>query len=560
MSADHDIFDRLKNLISLEKDDIVAVIYFALGIGLMALATPVAVQALVNTIAFGALFQPLVVLTLILLVLVGFSNSLAALQFYVVDMLQRRLFVRIFDATVQRVMNVEHAARDRQHLPELTNRFLDVVTLQKTAAVLLLETLGYVLQTLIGMILLAFYHPLLLAFDLFLIASLAFILFVLGKHGIATGIEQSKAKYAAVAWLENLANNPILTKSSQYYDYLTAQTEQVARDYLSASAKHFTILSRQNAGALLLHTLANTLLLGMGGWMVIERQLSLGQLIAAELVVTAMIYGLTRLGKTLDNFYELLASTDKLGYLLDLPQETEKSIAGTALELVNSNKPCRVKVVNVSLPNNPNLDILRGISLEVQPGERVAITSGADKGSLFELIFGLRLPIGGHISVDDHDLRDVNLRQLRNDIALVNNAEIVSTSITDNVDLGNRLSSVEVRAALAAVGLLDQVNALPDGINTLLIANGRPLTDEQCLRLTLARAIAAKPRLLMIDGLLDRIDQRLAQDVFAQLVAPDKPWTLMIASHVPAMIALCDREIRIENGVALEYPKGKEQP
>ena len=158
----HNPLLRLQQLIYIERQDIGTLIAYGLGIGLLSLATPIAVQALVNTIAFGALLQPLFVLTLILLVLVSCSNTLVALQFYVVEMLQRRLFVRLFGETANRLQRALISAHDSQYLPELVNRFFDVVSLQKTAASLLLETLGYLLQTLIGMILLAFYHPMLL--------------------------------------------------------------------------------------------------------------------------------------------------------------------------------------------------------------------------------------------------------------------------------------------------------------------------------------------------------------------------------------------------------------
>ena len=77
--------ERLQQIINLEREDISTLIAYGVGIGLLSLATPVAVQALVNTIAFGALFQPLLVLTLVLLVLISFSNTLVALQFYVVE-------------------------------------------------------------------------------------------------------------------------------------------------------------------------------------------------------------------------------------------------------------------------------------------------------------------------------------------------------------------------------------------------------------------------------------------------------------------------------------------
>ncbi|MBS4050409.1 MAG: ATP-binding cassette domain-containing protein [Methylomonas sp.] len=544
---------RLLQLVQIERNDITTLVIYGVGIGLMSLATPIAVQALVNTIAFGALFQPLLILTLVLLVLMAFGNTLAALQFYVVEMLQRRLFVRLFDTAAQRLQQADFSVRDHHYLPELGNRFFDVVTLQKTAAVMLLETLGYLLQTLIGMLLLAFYHPLLLAFDLFLIAMLAVILFVLGKRGVDTAIEQSKAKYSAAAWLETLAGHDFLGGSAQTQAYFQQQTRRIAVDYLEACSQHFRILARQNIGALALHAIANTLLLGLGGWMVLDRQLSLGQLIAAELVVNAMIYGLTRLGKTLDNFYELLAGLDKIGHLLDLPQEANQ---GTAA--LPTNRPYRLTLRNVSLPQSPQLDLLANADLNIAPGEKAVISSGAEHGSLLEVLYGLRAPSAGHISVDNQDLRDLNLRHLRDSIALVRAPEIIAASIADNLRLGRELESNLLRETLAQVGLLERVNALPDGLHTRLGMQGAPLSPEQCLRLSLARAMIQQPRLLMLDRVLDRIDLDHLPTVMASLLAAEAPWTLIVISRQPAVIKACSRHFRIEQGRLIEIDSRQE--
>lgn len=542
MSARHPL-ERLQQLVNIEREDIGTLIAYGIGIGLMSLATPVAVQALVNTIAFGALLQPLFVLTLILLVLLSFSNTLVALQFYVVEMLQRRLFVRFFGEAANRLQRATLASRDQQYLPELANRFFDVVTLQKSAATLLLETLGYVLQTLIGMILLAFYHPMLLAFDLFLIASLYFILFVMGKGAIPTVIEQSRAKYVAAAWLENIAANPLLGKNHMSADFISTQTERIAKDYLHACVTHFRILSRQNMGALALHTLANTVLLGMGGWMVIERQLSLGQLIAAELVVNAMVYGLTRLGKTLDNFYEMLASIDKIGYLIDLPQETD-----TGSHPKPGQRPFKLEIRQLTMPEGFQLDSVRNLDLQLTAGDSLAISAGAERGTLLDALFGLRLPTAGRIYLDDQDLRDLSLGALRDQISLVRHAEVMDASIADNVAAGRTMELGEIRAALDGVGLIDDIATLPDGLNTRLCAHGVPLSPEQCQRLTLARAIAARPRLLLIDRLLDSIDQQWLPRILNALFAADTSWTLIIVSHDKRVISRCNRHTRIQQG------------
>lgn len=536
---------RLRELVALERQDITAVIAYSIGVGVMSLATPVAVQSLVNTIAFGALFQPLVVLTLVLFVFMSLSNLLVGVQFYVVEMLQRRLFVRLLGDVNQRLLGASAAARDGRDVPELVNRFFDVLTVQKTGAVLLLEAVAYLLQSVIGMVLLAFYHPMLLAFDLFLLAAVLFILKGLGRGGVATAIEQSKAKYAAVAWLEDLARSPLLGKSSDAAAYLTARTDQVARRYLDACAGHFRIVMGQTVGSLTLHTLASTLLLGMGGWMVIERQLSLGQLIAAELVVGAMIVGLTRLGKLLDNYYELLAATDKIGHLLELPQERSGGVSPESAD-----RAMAVRLDGVILPQGLGEDLSAPIDLDIAAGDRLALTGDffTGRGVLLDVLYGLRAPAKGCVRFDGQDMRELSLGELRRSIALVREAEIFHGTVLDNLSLGRDIALPELRAALGEVGLLENILALPDGFDTLISYHAGPLTPEQSLRLCLARAIAGRPRLLLLHGVLDRLDRRLAPTVIATLLSPQRPWTLVATSHNPEVLAHCNRIGRYEDG------------
>ncbi|KJV07034.1 ATP-binding cassette domain-containing protein [Methylocucumis oryzae] len=539
--------EQLQHLIALEQKDIGTLVAYSIGIGLMSLTTPIAVQALVNTIAFGALLQPLFVLTLILLVLVGFSNSLAGLQFYVVEMLQRRIFVRIFGNAATCLQRVSYSQRDQIYLPELANRFLDVVTLQKTAAVLLLETLGYVLQTLIGMVLLAFYHPLLLAFDLVLITLLGVILFTLGQQGLDTAIIQSKAKYKALAWLETIATNPVITKSEYGDAYIHAQTEHIAETYLTACQNHFRILTRQNIGALILHTLASTALLGMGGWMVIEHQLSLGQLIAAELVVSAMVYGLTRLGKMLDNYYELLTSLDKINHILDLPQEQS-----SCAHQNHPTTPYTLNIISVTMPKSGMAEHLQAINLRLAAGEHIVINHNRDYSSLFDVVFGLRQPAQGYVCVNEQDIRDINLRTLRDTIALVRDAEIIPGSIIDNISLARTIPPDEIRQILHSVGLSSELSNLPEGLHTVLSSDGAPLTPEQSLRLTLARALLLKPRLLLLDGVLDKLKPDVLDDLFNYLCSQPNHLTLLVNSQQPAIIQRFSRQAAIIDGQLVE--------
>jgi len=543
----HSSWQLIKQLITLEREDIITLIAYGLGIGLMSLATPVAVQTLVNTVAFGALFQPLVVLSLILFVLVGFSNTLSGLNFYVMDMLQRRLFIRVFDETAARLQKAHIENGDHHYLPELTNRFLDVVNLNKSANLILLETLGYILQTSIGMILLAFYHPLLLAFDFFLLIFVSIILFGLGKNGIRTAIAQSKAKYEVLAWLENIAATQIINKSATAQSFLEHKTKRIAQNYLNACAEHFAILARQNTGGLVLHTLANTLLLAMGGWMVIDRQLSLGQLIAAELIVSNMMYGLTGLGKTLSNFYALIVSGDKLEHLLHIPLET---VQGDLIKIENN--PYQIEINNVFLPKSQNLDALQGFNLRISAGEKRILTGDVEKGSVLDLVYGLRLPTSGYVRINEHDLRDLNLHVLRDNICLVRDAEILEGSVLENLRFNREIELSQIWDSLEKVGLRETVAGLTQGLNHILSANGAPLTSEQCLRLSLARAMVAKPRLLLLDATLDKIDARVLPVLLDYLFDDQAPWTLLVTSQHPEIIARCKQPSHIKNGRLVE--------
>ena len=121
-----------------------------------------------------------------------------------------------------------------------------------------------------------------------------------------------------------------------------------------------------------------------------------------------------------------------------------------------------------------------------------------------------------------------------------------SSTIDENVHLNRpNTTAQDVREALAAVGLLDEILKLPDGLNTVLQTNGAPLSATQALRLMLARAIADGPRLLLIDGTLDALPDGLTRALIPNLVGPGKPWSVLIATGRQMVIERCDRVISL---------------
>ncbi len=316
-------FRRLLGLLRPELGELWLVLLFAVGVGALTLATPVVAMAVVNTVAFGTLVQQLVVLCAALFVALALAAGLTLLQGVVVEFIQRRVFVRVSADLAYRLPRVDLRAFDRQNGPELVNRFFDVLTVQKAAATLLLDGVTIALQVLIGLVLLGFYHQYLLGFDLVLIGALVLLFTVLGRGAVRSAVRESIAKYAVAGWMEEVARHPVAFKTAGGPELALRRADALTREYLSARSAHFRVLMRQLGFALALQVVANVALLALGGVLVGRGQLTLGELVAAEIVVTLVVATFAKLGKQLEAYYDLLAAVDKLGHLLDLPLERD---------------------------------------------------------------------------------------------------------------------------------------------------------------------------------------------------------------------------------------------
>jgi ABC-type bacteriocin/lantibiotic exporter with double-glycine peptidase domain len=544
---------RVLQLVRTEGRDLWVVLTYAAGIGLVSLAVPIAVASLVNTVAFGTVLQQVFVLTFFVLVGLSFEGVMASMQFLVVELLQRRVFVRVALDLAHLLPRVRSDAHDSNDIPELVNRFFDVVTVQKTGASLLLEGLALALQAIIGTLLLAFYHPALLAFDAVLVLGILLILFPLGRGAIPTSLEESKGKYAVAAWLEELGRNPQTFRPEAARAYAVERTEGLTRGYLSARAMHFRIVMRQQIGSRALKAILSAALLGLGGWLVSERKLSVGQLAAAELIVSSVVTGVAKFSKQLDAWYDLVTAVDKLGHLVELP--TDRS-DGAPLPATDR-RPLGLEFVDVEYRYEDAPPTVQGVHLQVAPGARVAVVGGssAGKSTLAALAVGLRAPTRGVVRVDGADMRELSLDAMHRDTALIHRPEVFNGSVYDNVAVGRTdVSADDVRSALRRAGLEGSVAALAEGVQTRLQVGGRPFSSAQSWRLMFARAIARRPRLLVIDGALDGLDDEIVHEVLPALLDRRAPWTLLVFTHRAELARRCDVTFDLRDGAVPSAP------
>ncbi len=542
---------RLFALLRLDAGDISIITLFALVVGILGLATPLAVESLVNTVVFGRYVQPVIVLSLMLLVFLTFSGLLRILQAYTAEIIQRRMMVRIVGDLSHRIPRATVSQWDKVWGPELANRFFDILTLQKSGTSLIVDGVSLVLQTIIGLALLAFYHPFLLGFDIVLLICVVAIVWILGRGGIKTAAEESVVKYKVAHWLQDIAGATTAFKIHGGRQFAVDRANRLMGEYVATRSRHFRVLFRQIFAGMMLYAIASTALLGLGGWLVIQGRLSPGQLVAAELIVTVILGSFAKIGKQLEAFFDLTAGVGKLGYLLDL----ETDPPGRVIDVGTGPAALRWKDLKIQIEGSKQVHCFP--DTEIKAGEMVAIVgpSGFGKTLLAEMLAGMRVPSSGYVEIEGIDARETARLSDGSLAALAGARQVFHGTVAENIHLGRpAVTDADVRESLRKVCSWDEVLQSPDGMETMLLTGGRPLSSGQVDRLMIARAIAGSPRVLIVDGTLDALPIEVRQAIWTNL-STAKMWTMLVVTNEPDIIQRCDRVVKLSE---LEAPRETE--
>ncbi len=530
---------RLVALLKPEAGDIKTIFIFSLIIGLLSLTTPLAVEAVVNTIAFGRYLQPLVVLSLIVFTFLGFRAGLQVLMTVVAEYIQRRLFVRTVEDLSWRLTRVPLPTWRKYHGPELVNRFFDVVNVQKITAKLLLDTLMLILQTLIGLSVLAFYHPFLLGYDIGLLALMTIVLYGIGRGAVQTAKEESQLKYETAAWLQEIVRHPSTFKFNGGPGFAINRADELAARYIHQRQQHFSILIRQISFAMVMQVVAATVLLALGGYLVIIQQMTLGQLVAAELIVTVILGSFAKVGKDLESFYDLMASVDKLGKLFDLPIE-----ASDKMQLPRTEAPRGIALVNLKLDKSAS----NPCNLRFEPGSRVVIHGSTElrRSRLIETMIGHARSETGYVLMDAFRIDTVSAESLQESVSLIRELEVFPGTVDENIRMGRAgLGADRVNQIIQTLGLGATVAALDNGLLTQLSISGYPLTQGEAIRIVLARSLIARPGVVFIDGLLDRLSDHDTSDILERLENFASDTTLIVSTGRQSIAQWANQRLNI---------------
>lgn len=475
----------------LDHSSIYCILIISILISLLSLVVPIAAQTLINLLAFGRLLQPVIFLSIMVFVLMAGTGALSIWQTVIIEIIQQKLVVRVSLNLAKHFTHLSPMIFSTHNGPELVNRYFEIVVINKALASLLLYGITVSLQMIFGLILLIFYHPIFLLFDAFLLISLLLIIFMPYRIALESAKQECTQKHIIGSWLEEILINRYLFKYNEYPRYVIEQTDKRLVGFLKARNQHFRQLIKHQIGLYALAALSSSLLLGLGGYLIIHDQLSLGQLVASEIVLGTLIYGFKRLGALLENYYDLMASVGKLDVTLQLPLE-HTHYQDQSPHLLPSMQCIHLRFDDIACdasPENPLLLVFKHDNACKQ---------------FIESLSGLKETLSVAITLNGVPCTQQSLIALRKHSLLIKEPQWFTGTIYQNLVLNHRGISIDVVfQLLKKMNLLEKIITCPEGIDTLVQDWQVLFTLSESIRLMILRAIIAKPRLLIIDRSLD---------------------------------------------------------
>lgn len=529
-------------LFRLERRILALIFSYSLAIGLFALIVPLTVQELVNTFAFA--IQPITIVTLagVMVAALAFVGAFRTLQYYAVEVLERRLFARIAVAMTQQLPHMQFQG----FRPRFANFFIETVFMQRALSVLLVDLINVVVGGAVGMTILVFYHPYFLLYDALLLAGFNVIFFLLSHGGLRTTIEMSHAKYNALHWIQEISYNLLHFKATDSQPLLMRKTDELIGRYVETRQARFRVLVRQYLGSVGWQAIAHSGVLATAGWLLSIGQLTLGQLVAAEVVVSGLLINFEGVIKRMGHVYYFMTALAELDGFFSLPKDQNSATLSVPLPdptIHGIRVTCKdLAVVHSGVP------VFEGFNLEVTPGEKLGIYASTTvaKTVLARVLAGLQAPTGGVIRYNGVDLRHLDLDAINRcrGFMLDSQLSLFEGTIEDNIVLGRSyVPYSDVRWALRFTELEEEIDALPQGIKSHVRAPGKVLAPTHILRILLARAILARPQILIFDGIMHNMQPTMRETILRRLCSKDEPWSVIFVSNDPNLTTHIDRRI-----------------
>ncbi len=541
---------RLLMLLGNEKQDIWYIVIYAVVVGIINLSLPLGIQAIIGLISGGLIFSSVVVLIALVIIGIVVGGGLQILQLSLVEIIRQRIFAKAAFEFAYRIPRFNTESLQKYYPPELINRFIDVLTVQKGLPKLFTDLLAAILQIFFGLMLLSFYHPFFIVFSFILIFLLVLIFWITGPKGLETSLIESKYKYKLLNWFQEMARNYLPFKLAGHSVLPIKKTDDFVNNYLLYRRKHFDVLLNQFGYIVAFKTLITGGLLILGTLLVVDRQITLGQFVASEIVIIITLAAVEKIILSMDVVYDLLTGVEKVGNVTDM--ELEKS-SGLHVPICSEDRPLKVAVNNLSYTwKGSKKPVLKNISFEMQSGESICLSglNGSGKATLVKVLSGLLPSFDGAITYNRLSIRDLEPTTLRSIIG--DNATtdtLFDGTILDNITMGRAgISPSQVTEVLEAMGLSQRVAEMKEGLYTYGQSGDSRLSRTAQFKITLARAIVAKPKILFVGEYFSHFSKSEKKQLLQFLTDPRHNWIVIFVSNHPMVREHCSRILFMKEG------------
>lgn len=528
--------NKFFKIIRLEKKEVTAIYFYAILSGVIQLSLPLGIQTIINfsQAAAGIAKLPVSIILLIFIVLVGIfvSGILQVNQMKIVEKIEQSIFTRFSLDFAHKIPKIDSTELNKNHLPELMNRFFEIISLQKGLSKILLDIPLAVIQIIFGLILLSFYNSTFIILGLLLILLLFFIFKYTTKKGLNAAYDESENKYEVASWLEEIARSYKTFKISSRNNYHLKRTDDLVKDYLVSKTTHFEILKFQYWSLIVFKLLISAMMLIIGAVLLIRQQLNIGQFIAAEIVILLILNAVEKLILNLEVTYNILTGVEKLSVITEKKSEIQGK-----MPYISDGKGITLDVQQLNFKFDDSRTLLENINFNILPATKVCIMGdgGSGKSILLELIGGTLKNFDGVINVNNIPINNIDQREYRKNIGIFyNEQDIFDGTIYENICMGNTdISPDDIMKYAEMLEIKEFISQLPEGLSTKLQPTGKGLSTIIAKKILLLRAIAHQPELLVLDEPFELAGAESSKKISKYLIDLPNTTCMIVSGYIP---------------------------
>ncbi|MDU9394069.1 type I secretion system permease/ATPase [Pseudomonas sp. zfem002] len=528
------------------------VLLVSLVLQIFALLTPLFFQVVMDKVLVHHGLTTLDVIAIGLLGIMLFETTLSGLRSYVFAHTASRIDVELGSRLFRHLVTLPLSYFQARRVGDSVARVRELENIRSfltgNAITLLLDVLFSVV-----FIAVMFFYSGWLTLVVVLSLPLYFLVSLFITPLLRARLDESFARGAEnQAFLVETVNGIDTLKSMAVEPQITRKWDNQLAAYVSAGFKTQTLSTLANESVSLIGKLVTVATLWLGARLVIEGQLSVGQLIAFNMLAGRVAQPIMRLAQLWTNFQQTGVSVQRLGDILNTQTELSQATR-SALPALKG----RVEFDQVHFRYRPDgSEVLRSVSLVIEPGEVIGVVgrSGSGKSTLTRLLQRLYVPERGRVLVDGMDLALADVSSLRRQIGVVlQDNMLFNRSIRENIALSDPGTPLEaVMHAARMAGAHDFILELPEGYDTIVGEHGASLSGGQRQRVAIARALIGNPRILIFDEATSALDYESERIVQQNMQSICKGRTVIIIAHRLSAVRDANRIVVMDRGQIVE--------